>query len=287
MSVGSFDLEALIRAIVISLAVGLIVGSISFFAMRKREERSQWKPVIVLGTIGVMLLLTLGLYYAWPSLTKVPSLDGLSQAEAEDLLTKQGLVPQGRPQYATGVEPGRVVPHSQSPGYGLPVRPGTVVTFAISVREEAPQVNNTPPPSALAVTIFQPKAGEQARCSRGADGVYKFSARGTSAGLSTGGYGLLLWVRPVNPPSDTPGWYLQRPPANGIAKVEMDGSWSGVAQLGNVQYPPHEGDVLDLAVTVADKDTVNKLLAEPGVVVRMEPVGIKSDTAPGVVATLK
>lgn len=137
---------------------------------------------------------------------------------------------------------------------------------------------------APSVSLFQPKAGEKVRCVRGDDGIYRFSVRGTSSG--TNGFRLLLWVRPVSPRSETPGWYLQRPPANGISSVEADGSWAGIAQIGNLQWPPHEGDILDLIVTIADSDSANQLMAEAGVVVRYQPVGVVSDTASNVVVTL-
>jgi len=91
----------------------------------------------------------------------------------------------------------------------------------------------------------------------------------------------------VNPPADRVGWYLQRPPVNGIPGVEADGSWSGVAQIGSAQYPPHEGNTVDLAVTIADNGEINKLMAEQGVVVRNQPAGVKSAMASGVILTLK
>lgn len=145
-----------------------------------------------------------------------------------------------------------------------------------------------PPPGAKKqVSLSQPKAEEKVLCDRHADGVYRFSASGTSSGLSKQRHGLLLWVRPVRPPSETPGWYLQRPPVNGISEVGADGSWVGMAQIGNVQWPPHEGDLLDFAVTIADSDTINKLMTAPGVVVRSQPVGEKVSTALRVVVTLK
>ena len=57
--------------------------------------------------------------------------------------------------------------------------------------------------------------------------------------------------------------------------------------MGNGLYSPHEGDSVGLAVSVADDTTVDKLMAEPGVVVRDYPVGVNTDTASGVVITLK
>jgi hypothetical protein len=166
------------------------------------------------------------------------------------------------------------------------VRPGTVVSFAISIHEEGPTTTDNPL-GKLSVSLYQPKSGEKVRCFRGGDGVYRFSVSGTSSDVTAGGFELLLWLRPVNPPSDTPGWYLQRSPVNGVAGIGPDGSWTGTAQLGNSQYPPHEGDIVDLTVTIADKSTVNRLTAEPGVLVRNEPVGVKSDSATGVSVALK
>lgn len=219
-------------------------------------------------------------------LVEVPDLANLSRAEAENKLVEIGLVPEARPQYVTGVNADRVVPNSQNPPAKLPVQPGALVSFAINVRDERPQVIVTPSVS-LAVSLSQPKAGGKILCSRGGDSIYRLSVKGTSSGLSAGEYGLLLWLKPVRPPSDTSGWYLQRPPGNGVDRIEADGTWIGVAQLGSSQWPPHEGDVFDLAVSVADNDTINKLMAESGVVIRNQPVGVKSDTALGVVATLK
>jgi hypothetical protein len=285
MNTGNLDLEALIRAIIISLGVGLIVGAIGFFVMRRRAEWLQKWPVLVMGIVGVTMIIGTVTYYALPSLVRIPSLDGLSQAQAEDLLANNRLVPEVRPQYGAEADAGRVIPHSQNPSAGLSVRSGTVVSFAVGERGETPPITN-PSPTTLSISLFQPKAGEKIPCSRGADGIYRLTVRGASSGLSDK-YGLLLWERPVNPPADRIGWYLQRPPVNGIAGVEADGSWSGVAQVGNAQYPPHEGNIVDLAVTIADNDEINKLMSEQGVVVRNQPVGVKSVTASGVIVILK
>jgi hypothetical protein len=286
MTVGNFDLEALIRAIGISLGIGLIVATIGYFVMRKSSEWSRWKHVLTMGIIGIVIILTFAIYYAWPSLVNVPSLDDLSQAEAEDLLVKRRLIPEARPQYAAGVDAGRVIPHSQSPVAGLPVRPETPVSFAVNVRDERPSMVQVSS-DALAAMLFQPATGGNVICSRGGDNVYRFEVRGTSSGLSPDRYGLLLWVKPVRPPSETAGWYLQRPPVNGIHRIEADGGWIGIAQIGNATWPPHEGDALDLAVTLADRDAINKLMAESGVAIYNQPLGISSQTAHGVVVTIK
>jgi hypothetical protein len=281
----SFDLHALIRAAVVSIAAGFIVGAAGFFILQKRNQWEKWKGAILFGLAGFAMLFAIGLYYGWPSLLAVPKLDGLSQAEAEESLVGRGLVPNGRPQYSFDVPEGRVIPHSQSPGYGLKVRPGTVVTFAVCTRQEKPDI--APHTGNGAVTLFRPKAGEHLLCHRGADGIFRFEATGTSAGVSDSGPSLLLWVRPVNPPSESNGWYLQRPPSNGVMSVASDGSWIASGQVGNAQWPPHEGDSIDVAVSIADHRAVNELIAEPGVVIRNAPVGSKSAVASDVVITLK
>jgi beta-lactam-binding protein with PASTA domain len=84
-----------------------------------------------MGITGIALLAGLITYTAWPSLINVPSLDGLSQAQAEDLLRQNELIPQARPQYSDSADAGRVIAHSQSHAPGLSVRPGTVVAFAV------------------------------------------------------------------------------------------------------------------------------------------------------------
>lgn len=222
-------------------------------------------------------------------LVEVPDLGNLSRAEAENQLMEGRLVPEARPQYAPGVSANRVIRDSQDPQARLSVQPGTRVSFGVNMQERPTQIApktdlEIAPKTDLAVSL---EAQDKVMCSRGGDNIYRCSIRGTSSGLSVGGYGLLLWVKPVRPPSDTPGWYLQRPPTNGIDGVPSNGSWNGVAQLGNSQWPPHEGDLIDVAVSIADNDTINKLMAESGVVIRNQPVGVKVDAAQGLVVTLR
>jgi hypothetical protein len=146
-------------------------------------------------------------------------------------------------------------------------------------------------PESQSVSFVSPKSGEKIRCVRGADGLYQCSTSGISSGVSMNRHSLLLWVRPVSPPSEISGWYLQRG-RNGISMTGTSGAWNGVAQLGNVQYPPHEGDMLDLAVTVTDIETATELeaealKAEAGTVVRDEPIGEKIATRLGIIVTLQ
>jgi hypothetical protein len=280
-----FDWEALVRALALSLGIGILGNLIThcvFTLKRKKLPRS----VMILAVISLVLTLTPFIVYLWPSLAVIPALDDLSQAQAEQSLIAAKLVPEARPQYADGVQTGLVVPKSQSLSPGLHVRPGTVVSFGVSVRESL-MPTAVPSPDTLTVALFQPKAGESVRCIRSADGTYSVSVSGTSSGLLAGDLKLLLWTKPVNPPSDVPGWYLQRAPIHGISRVEPDGSWTGVARIGNAQWPPHEGDVVDLAVTIVDEQAANQLMAEGGVVVRDQLPGIKPTTVSQVTLTLK
>ncbi len=135
------------------------------------------------------------------------------------------------------------------------------------------------------LSVFKPKPREKIDLQQGPDGLYRFEIRGTSRGLAAGDGRLLLWVRPVRPPAD--GWYLQRGPLNGIGNVEPDGSWRGTAQIGNLQWPPHSGNVLDIAVSVVDGKTADDLLGATGVVVRGQPVGDTVATVEGIILALK
>jgi hypothetical protein len=272
----NLDLVAIIRAIF----CGLIVGSILYFVTKKRIEQTRALAVGITGGLALAGIL----YLTWPSLITVPTLDGLSQAEAEDRLRSYHLVPQPRPQYAQAADAGRVIARSQNPSAGITVRRGTFVSFAVGERGDTPPET---PANGMTISFFKPRAGEKVSCSRGADGVYKLTAEGTSSGVTTSTHGLLFWVRPVNPPADRIGWYLQRPPSNGVTEIRSDGSWTAVAQIGNAQYPPHEGDTVDLAVTIAEKDVIDKLTAELGVVVRNQPTGGKSAIVSPVTLTLR
>jgi hypothetical protein len=280
----SFDWVAFMRALAISLGIGLLTNLISHLMLPSGRKKLSIMGMALI-VISLALIFTPCIFYLWPSLAVVPSLDHLSQAQAEEVLVSAKLSSDARPQYADGVQTGLVIPNSQSLRPGLQVRPGTVVSFGVSVQEKL--VPTAAPSDTLNISLFQPQAGASVRCVRSADGTYRVTVTGASTGVSAGDLRLLLWIKPVSPPADVPGWYLQRAPVGGISMVEPDGSWSGVAQIGNAQWPPHEGDVVDLAISVVEKQTAEQLMAEGGVVVRDQPLGIKSTTASQVALTLK
>jgi hypothetical protein len=269
------NLVALIRALLVGLGCGFVVYAIGNLIKPSR------KGVFAMLGVGVALIFTVILFFVvWPppELIEVPDLSGLSRAEARLELEKNELEPEAVPQHNADTKNGYVIPGSQEPSAGTKVDKGAVIRFSVSLGpDEIPEGS---------VSLFRPKSGEGVLCTRYGDGVYRFSVAGTSSGLSDE-FRLLLWVKPVNPPSDTPGWYLQRLPNNGIGKVNPDGSWEGIAQIGNVQWPPHAGDVLDVAVTAVNIDNAKKIEAEPGVITRIDLPGVASDIASGVRVELK
>ena len=279
------DWEALTRAFGLSLAAGFLVGATGYFVMRPHADWNRKRPVLLMGVTGLVLLILVLGYSLWPALVPVPTLSGLSQAQAEDLLRSIHLVPDPRPQYASGVSIGYVVPQSQDLQPGTYVRRGTVLSFGVTVSSSSPPTG-TSPSSDRRVALFDPRTGSSVLCVRGPDGLYRFSVKGTSSGV-TQEFTLLLWVRPIQPAAQTFGWYLQRPPGNGVSAIQPDGSWVGVCQLGNETFPPQAGNTIDLSVSIASRTVATGLLARPGVVVEIQPIGVASDTVSSVVIRLK
>jgi hypothetical protein len=279
-NVNRYDLITFGRAVGVSVGAGLLVSTIIHWLSPRRGK------TLISAAMGVVVLLTVVISSLWRALPEVPRLDNLSADRAEQLLTGLTLVPAARPQHVTGVEPGRVIPNSQDPVAGLDVKPGTVVSYAVALRGDGP-IPPPPPFPPPSVSLFEPRAGATCKCTRRPDGVGSIAARGTVRGIQSEAQALLLWLKPVRPLSEMSGWYLQRPPESGVAPIAGDGTWSGAAQLGNPQYPPQEGAVIDIAISVADHETASRLLAEAGVVTRNEPVGVVCATASGVVLTFK
>ena len=139
--------------------------------------------------------------------------------------------------------------------------------------------------TAPTVTLSSPKSHNRINCGRTPEGIYKCPVKGASKSLSQGNFQLLLWVRPVQPAGD--GWYLQRGAMNGIHSIRSDGKWEGIAQIGNLEYPPHEGDRIEIAVSVAPSEEARRLLGSEGVVVRGTVSGKASDTAKDVTVHLE
>ncbi len=121
------------------------------------------------------------------------------------------------------------------------------------------------------VSLSQPRRDGQLDCAPDAGGIFRCSAAGGVTGLSHE-QTLFLWVKPVRPPSESAGWYLQRRP-NGITN-QLGNTWEGVVQVGNRDFSPQDGDIVDVAVSIAEAAVADKLMRETGVVIRPKPVGV-------------
>jgi hypothetical protein len=279
------DWIALLRAVVIGLIAGTLTNLIGKKVLCKRvgPARRRRTTISLRITISLMsLALAVALYCRWPSLVKVPLLDKRSYAEAEGILRRESLVPAPTSGYSMETARDLVVPGSQRPAARLFVHPHTPIHYTVSLGRSATAISTAP----VSVSLAEPKGSLTARCFRDSDGLYRFNVNGTSRGLEPSSYSLLIWVFPVEPPAVPYGWYLQRQPSEGVHRVETDGRWAGVARIGNQQYPPHNGDKFNLAVSVADIATARQLMAEMGVVVRPNPTGIALDKAENVTVDL-
>jgi hypothetical protein len=272
---GVFDWMALLRAVCMGLVVSLIANVIMHSLGTKRRAMR-----IQLGLAAGLLTLVI-VFAAWPSTVNVPELKGLAQASAEDAISRKGLVPQARPQYFEGEKPGCVIPGSQQPLAGLAVRKGTVVTFSVAQNNGGSQGGQNPD-GKVQLSFFSPSSSQKAVCKRDASGIYRLAVSGTVAGLDNSML-ILLWARPVNPPSDQPGWYLQRAPVNGITGISPSGTWNGLVQIGNEQYPPHPGDIYSVMVAVCSAQEASALLARQGVVNLVNVPGFASAEASNII----
>jgi PASTA domain len=193
----SFDVEALVRAVLVGIGCGCLTGMIGYFVTRSDWPRRV--PVLIMGGCGVGLLAGVAMYYALPRRSTIPALANLSQTEAEDLLMKHKLIPSARPQYAQGVPAGRVIPQSQSPGPGLLVANESVVTFGVSQQSMAEQSpsRSLSPAGESDLQLFEPKDRGMLKCSKGVGGITRCSVSGITGDMS--GVRLLLWLQPVAP----------------------------------------------------------------------------------------
>ncbi len=122
-----------------------------------------------------------------------------------------------------------------------------------------------------AISLSNPRRDGQLDCAPDAGSIFRCAVAGGVAGLSQS-QKLLLWVRPVRPPSESEGWYLQRRP-NGVAN-QSGNSWNGKIQIGNRDFPPQDGDIVDIAVSITEGVAADKLMRATGVVIEPEPVGV-------------
>lgn len=128
------------------------------------------------------------------------------------------------------------------------------------------------------MSIFSPKDGGEVAPKRGADNVFRFEVQGTTEGVDAARSTLLLWIQPIDPPSERPGWYLQRLPDEGVTSVSGH-TWRGVCRIGSEQWPPHSGDVVDIVATAVASEEAQRLLARQGPVTTVVLPGSTSKIA--------
>lgn len=249
-----------VRAIVVGVIIGLIVMIVGIIVGRIRNWTWKLITVSAVTAIAIGIAIAFTIHTVAPPLVRVPDVSKMSKDEAEQKLVEAEFKVKSAPQWNSEIDEYMVIPGSQDPVPGTKVKRGITVTFIWS---RGPRPEKKPE-----VTISDPTNGGTFQLVRYPDGTYHFTVSGISSGIADNpNLTLLLWVLPVNPPSDTPGWYLQRPPTNSIGS---DGNWQETGQLGNVQWPPHDGDTFNIAVTVVDTQEADELLNEPGAVVRVD-----------------
>jgi hypothetical protein len=261
----------IVESVVVSIGAGLVVLAASL--VLKRIPKS----TAVLMALGIGLLA----FVLWPRavLVEVPDLSGLSRDEAELSLSSANLVAAPQPQQAPNTPVEHVVPSSQNPLPGTKVRRGALVHYSVSTPTSVDQAQAHPDstPTRGLVSIFSPKDGGEIVPKRGADNIYRFDVEGTIEAVDLEESTLLLWVQPIEPPSDQPGWYLQRLP-NGVQSVAGT-KWRGVCQIGNQQWPPHDGDIVDVAASVVPGEEATRLIARQGPLTVIVLPGLVSSVA--------
>lgn len=246
-----------VETMILSLGTGLVILAIGLIIPKMPKS------------IAVLLALGFGMlaFVLWPRaiLIEVPDLANLSSDEAEVLLSSRDLEAKPQPQEARNTRPHYVIPSSQNPLPGTKVKRGTIVRFSVSnpTSVELGGTESGRVVTGVSVSIFSPGDGDTVTPRRGADNIFRFDVEGTMDAVDSAEVSLLLWLQPIDPPSDQPGWYLQRLPANGIKSIS-GGSWRGVCQIGNFQWPPHDGDIVDVAVTLVASEEALRLQARQG-----------------------
>jgi len=236
----------LIPSILIGAAGSLAAASVSlilewFFSKRRKKQEKINKKVVV-STVGAAAALAFAsMLIGFDIHFSVPNLDYLLLADAEDRLSEQCLDSFVIPLVDAGIQLGHVVPNSQDPPAGLFVRPRTKVTFR--VKDEG--VNS----------LDDPRTNGEADCIMRSEGFCMITAEGRGSALvSSGKLVLLLWAK-----SRESGWYLQSPSSAQPELFRPDGTWTQQAQIGNSRYPPSEGELVDLTLTVISSAGAKRL----------------------------
>jgi hypothetical protein len=122
--------------------------------------------------------------------------------------------------------------------------------------------STTPTKALVSVTITAPKDGI-ASCPVPSPQLCVFAVKGGSFGV-TGDLKIRLFVKPVSPPGDIPGyWYV-----DGKAyDVNATGDWNADLQIGNLQYPAKPGATLTIVAWVVTSAESAKLDKQIGIAI--------------------
>lgn len=249
-------MSPIIETLILSLGAGLVILALGIGIPKVP------RTVAVLVALGVGLIT----FVIWPKavLVEVPDLSNLSRDEASIRLADAGLQEAAQPQESPHTRPHHVIAQSQNPLPGTKVKRDTVIRFSVNTDTsvESGQTETNIAESGVSVSVLAPAGGNHIMPARGADGIFRIDIEGTIVGASEDAT-LLLWLQPIDPPSDQPGWYLQRLPSNGIRSISGD-RWRGICQIGNQQWPPNNGDVVDVVATLVPTQEVLRLQARQG-----------------------
>lgn len=261
--------------IVLGLGVGLITEAVSQLLLRSGRVRENTKGVWRMLAAALALIAGVVVYLLQSGPNAMPNLARLSAYEAAQVVRARGFEPSPRYESSTTIEDGLVIPESQRPIAGQKVRTGDTVTFAVSTGSgpiSDPPVRS-PGNSQGGLSWTMPGLGAPLEVIRDGSGLHRATVSGVVPASVPASHRLLLWVRPVRPASNSPDWYLQRPPANGVSSYTVGGTWDGVIQLGNREFPPHDGDVVDLAISVVSPTEARALETGAGAVTAPTPRG--------------
>ncbi|HEY1205944.1 MAG: PASTA domain-containing protein [Bryobacteraceae bacterium] len=250
----------LLTSILIGAAGSLVAAAVMLgLGQRFAKEKVRWKNVILTVVVAAGLSIAAAfmgfdIHYA------VPNLDYLPLAEAEDRLAAQHLDSVAAPVENPGIEPGRVVPKSQSLSPGLLVQSGTTLSFSVS--DEGTN------------SLDYPHTNGQVDCVRKQEGFCTISVEGRDSALvSSGQLRSLLWTK-----SRESGWYLQDQGSTQTELIRPDRTWRRQAQVGNSRYAPSDGELVDLALTVVSSSRERDVGKQRGQSFR-EPEGWPISTA--------
>jgi len=237
-------------SLLLEVAAGLIVFDIVMVLewrfRRRSSPTSEFKLNIFFSALVIVIVLIAVASYVRLDYVEVPHIDNEELADAERLLSERGLFPYVIPVTSPTTDIGKVVSGSQEPKAGLRMPRGIQVQFKVS--DEGSN------------SLDAPKSDSTTDCVMKPDRVCVITAEGkASKEVDQGNLAVILWSR-----TTSSAWYLQFPDTRKPKPHNNPGRWSYEAEIGNPTYPPSEGTVVSLVVTVVSRETAAGLEQEKG-----------------------